>query len=456
MAITIHQQPDLHSAISTPLIVTATSTNSSNDGFNFVVRFDTGVGGATIAEYKFAPNAHGAIGFNIVQMARQYIRNRNALTENNTNPPVPIHKYSNQICDREFVDNGDYAGTLLVSVVILEGYNIDGVFTIDEDSAIGVSPSPTIFNYQDFQIKDGFNPSLLDQIGHKDGDQSRIMSDRLPTTYDWPAARFVGLSQPNAIYIPARETDYGQWGVLCSSTIEGQESDAKKVRVSILPNSGAPVQEVFDLIDGETLMSHMPLWPANMNDSPIADMPKPSDYPNWKAIYFQILNDADEQVSMSYIMFNIDHPQYGECSCHGYDVVRLAWVGRRGGWEYQNFTLLSETEYETDQKVAKRVVGNYGEVQSSTDFTFNPFDESEFVTYKKINKFVTCNTDILQPNEWEFLKGLILSKQVHWVHDDGTHTPVIIQDSNFKVRNPKSKAREALTVRFKVAQDQSN
>jgi hypothetical protein len=118
--------------------------------------------------------------------------------------------------------------------------------------------------------------------------------------------------------------------------------------------------------------------------------------------------------------------------------------------------MLSEQEYATEQKVSKRIVGNYGDVSESTDFTFNTFDESEQVVYKKIDKFITCATEKLQQGEWEFLKGLILSKQVHWVHDDGTHTPVIVQDSNIRVRNINAKTLEPLTIRIKVAQDQPN
>ena len=455
MAITIHQQPDLHSAISTPLIVTATSTNSNNDGFKFVVQVDTGLN-LSLNDMYISANNNGYLVYDVAPMMRPYMRNLNYIESTLGLNGGSIHNLYNP----NFLNiNEQYAGTqiphagcTIIDVSIKEGWNVDGVFTINNPSEVNFNI--VVYNFQDFGIRNGYKPDLLATIGHNEGDQSRLMSDRLPTTYDWPAARFVGISQPNAIYIPVREADYGQWGVRTAIS-EGTGSTASKVRLSILPNSGPPVQEVYSL-DPITLWAHLPLYPANLNESTLPDILKPSDYPNWKAIYFQILNESDEQVSMNYVMFNVDHPQYGECSCHGYEIVRLAWVGRRGGWEYQNFTLLSETEYETEQKTAKRVVGNYGNVQSSTDFYFNPIDESEFVTYKKINKFVTCNTDILQPGEWEFLKGLILSKQVHWVHDDGTHTPVIIQDSNFKVRNPKSKAREALTVRFKVAQDQSN
>jgi hypothetical protein len=229
------------------------------------------------------------------------------------------------------------------------------------------------------------------------------------------------------------------------------------IKLSIMPNSGPPVQQDY-LFNDVPWWSHLPIYPANLNASTIAGIIKPEDYPNWKAIYFQVFNIDDEQVSMNYVMFNVDRPQTGICNCHDYTPIRLAWVGRRGGWEYYNFNMLSEQEYATEQKVSKRIVGNYGQVSESNtgDFTFDTFDESERVVYKKIDKFITCSTDKLQQGEWEFLKGLILSKQVHWVHDDGTHTPVIVQDSNIRVRNINAKTLEPLTIRIKVAQDQPN
>lgn len=466
MAITIHQQPDLHSAISTPLIVTATSTNSSNDGFKYMVRVEYSPSGANVgtSTYYIDPNAHDVMIFDLAPSTRPYLRAINyayeigRIDEDATwrgSVHAEYNAYGTNLFESPSFNVRKQTGICAVDFVLLEAWNVDGIFTVNEASAT-TAGRIYVYNFTDFTIKNGYKPSLTAAIGHEDGDQSRIMSDRLPTTYDWAPARFLNLSQPNAIYIPARESDWGMWDMRGIDN-QGNFTNATKVRLSILPNSGAPQQVVMDL-SSAVYYYHLPFWPANLNATTNPDVLKPQDFPNWKAIYFQILNDDLEPTSMSYVMFNVDHPQYGECSCHGYEVVRLAWIGRRGGWEYYNFTLLSETEYETESKVAKRVIGNFGDVSvdAATDFYFNPTDESEFVTYKKINKFVTCNTDILQPGEWEFLKGLILSKQVHWVHDDGTHTPVIIQDSNFKVRNPKSKAREALTVRFKVAQDQSN
>jgi hypothetical protein len=450
MAITIHQQPDEHSAISTPLIITASSTNSSNDGFKYVVRLD--IAGNQI-RYIVSPNPNDYLVFNIVSSVTQYLRNISGnLDQADADGSVHSITRNDQINIAETQAIVGSAGFQQLGVKIWEAWDVDGVFDINEASQIDLTLY--LYNYLDFTTRDGYKPSLLARIGHEDGDQSRLMSDRLPSTYYWQYAETVGLNLSNTIYIPVRESDWGVWDIRARLD-DDVANNARKINLSILPNSGGPAQVQYIVYDQDA-WSHLPLYPANLNASTLSGILKPEDYPNWKAIYFQVLNADDEQTSMTYVMFNVDRPQTGICNCHDYTPIRLAWVGRRGGWEYYNFNMLSEQEYATEQKVSKRIVGNYGDVGESTDFTFNTFDESERVVYKKIDKFITCSTDKLQQGEWEFLKGLILSKQVHWVHDDGTHTPVIVQDSNIRVRNINAKTLEPLTIRIKVAQDQPN
>jgi hypothetical protein len=447
MAITIHQEPQDYCAISSPIIFTASSTNVALDGFKYVVRVESSA--IPPIDYIVSPNPNGYLVFNAQSSMSPYLRNSDFLAD--WSLTRSIHGLSESDLGLLEVPDSNTNGWHDLQLRIFEAWDVDGVFTIDDASEV-VAPVKQVYNYQDFTTRDGFNPSLVAQIGHENGDQSRIMSDRLPSTYYWQYAETVSLNLSNTIYVPVRESDYG---VFC---IRGQWTnipEPTQIKLSILPNSGPPVQVVLP-IPASTSYSNFTMYPANLNDSPIAGIIKPQDYPNWKAIYFQVLNDADEQVSMTYVMFNVDRAQTGICNCHDYTPIRLAWVGRRGGWEYYNFNMLSEQEYATEQKVSKRIVGNYGDVGESTDFTFNTFDESERVVYKKIDKFITCSTDKLQQGEWEFLKGLILSKQVHWVHDDGTHTPVIVQDSNIRVRNINAKTLEPLTIRIKVAQDQPN
>jgi len=451
MAITIHQEPDKHSAISTPLILTAASTNSSNDGFRYKVKLEMENGDDLV--FIISQNQNGMLVYDVAPSVRQYMRNNiGHLFDSESQGSVHSIYASGNINIIEQQNYYNTAGFQIIGIKILEGWNIAGVFT--ENAASQVDLTIFVYNFLDFTIRNGYKPSLLAQIGHEDGDQSRLMSDRLPSTYYWQYAETVGLSLPNNIFVPVRESDWGVWDIRAHFATDAI-TEPYYIKLSILPNYGSPVQQDY-LFNDVPWWSHLPIYPANLNASTIAGIPKPEDYPNWKAIYFQVFNIDDEQVSMNYVMFNVDRPQTGICNCHDYTPIRLAWVGRRGGWEYYNFNMLSEQEYATEQKVSKRIVGNYGDVSESTDFTFNTFDESERVVYKKIDKFITCSTDKLQQGEWEFLKGLILSKQVHWVHDDGTHTPVIVQDSNIRVRNINAKTLEPLTIRIKVAQDQPN
>jgi hypothetical protein len=456
MAITIHQQPDEHSAISTPLIITASSTNSSNDGFKYVVRIKEPIFNQE-AEYIVSPNPNDYLVFQLNGAIKNNLRAQPWLPGTG-NSGTNVHNANLGGGGTAFGEvvtfpNINFSSCVKFDIFILEAWDVAGVFTISEASE--VEYNLFAYNFLDFTIRNGYKPSLLAQIGHEDGDQSRLMSDRLPSTYYWQYAETVGLSLPNDIFVPVRETDWGVWTIRPQQALDTSISEAVKIKISILPNSGPPVQVTGDLGYFDELLQ-LTIWPANLNENSVDGYPKPQDYPNWKAIYFQILNADDEQVSMTYVMFNVDRPQTGICNCHDYTPIRLAWVGRRGGWEYYNFNMLSEQEYATEQKVSKRIVGNYGDVGESTDFTFNTFDESERVVYKKIDKFITCSTEKLQQGEWEFLKGLILSKQVHWVHDDGTHTPVIVQDSNIRVRNINAKTLEPLTIRIKVAQEQPN
>lgn len=453
MAITIHQQPDKHSAISTPLILTAASTNSSNDGFRYIVELQMENGDDLV--FIISQNQNGMLVYDVAPSVRQYMRNNiGHLFDSESQGSVHSIYASVNINIIEQQNYYNTAGFQIIGIKILEGWNIAGVFT--ENAASQVDLTIFVYNFLDFTIRNGYKPSLLAQIGHEDGDQSRLMSDRLPSTYYWQYALTVGLNTPNTIYIPVRESDWGVWDIRAHFTTDAI-TEPYYIKLSILPNIGSSVQQDY-LFNDVPWWSHLPIYPANLNASTIAGIIKPEDYPNWKAIYFQVFNIDDEQVSMNYVMFNVDRPQTGICNCHDYTPIRLAWVGRRGGWEYYNFNMLSEQEYATEQKVSKRIVGNYGDVSESNtgDFTFNTFDESERVVYKKIDKFITCSTDKLQQGEWEFLKGLILSKQVHWVHDDGTHTPVIVQDSNIRVRNINAKTLEPLTIRIKVAQEQPN
>jgi hypothetical protein len=457
MAITIHQQPSAHSAIGSKLVIVASSTNSGNDGFKYVVRVQLPeLADVQPIEFIVSANANEFLVFDLQSTIKPYCRSLPIVEEGSEKGVHANYVFTEDLASYpESVDGlvGVFIsqGFIVVNVHILEGYDVDGVFTIDEDTYSGVSTA--VYNFNDFDFSQGVNPSVLTTIGHENGDWSRIMSDRLPTTHARPCDLELGIGLGNVIYIPAYESDWGNWTIRQYEDVTGSSDQARKLLLSVLPNSGPPTQATYSL-PNKGQYSHMPIWPANLNASTIVGIPKPQDYPNWKAIYFQILNASDEQSSMTYVMYNA--ARYGKCVAD-YEVIKLAWVGRRGGWEYFNFTKDSFVEYATEKKIVSRVIGNYGDVSNSIPFSFNSFDESEIVTDLAINKFLNASSDWIQNGEREFLKGLFLSKQVHWVQDDGSHIPVIVQSDGYQVKKVYGgQPLFKLDIKVKIAQEQFN
>lgn len=446
MAITIHQQPATHSAIGSKTIIVASSTNSGNDGFQYEVRCSPPlIGGESV--FLSPPNPHGYLLFEPNQIYKPFMGNNVRLQD--WSDTQSVHRISDAVQLLEVPQDSYFlrSGYNLVGISIYESWIIDGVLTRNDASVVSVT-----FGYYNayLDLQKGVNYDFMLMIGHNDQDQSRIMSDRDSGTSTWDMAASYDLTD-NAIFIPTYESDWGQW---CVRQSDGVFLGATQIRLGILPNSGAPVQQVHALSDADTY-SNIPFWPANLNASPVVGILKPSNYPNWKAIYFQLLDDTDEIVSKSYVMYNAER----DGNCERFDKIRIAWVGRRGGWEYHNFTMKSEESYVTDKVVAQRVIGNYGSTGDggTMPYAINTFDESEVVVDLKIQKFVTANSDWLTEGEFEFLKGLFLSKQVHWVQDDGSHIPVILEANGYEVKRQFTQGKlYNQQIKFKIAQEQFN
>jgi hypothetical protein len=451
MAITIEQQPALHSAIGSKTILIASSTNSGNEGFRYVLQATTSI----IPDWNpfyFPPNTNGFLICDIAQIIKAGVRNSDGMVLDDASI-VPVHGYvdPNVIFSPETFLSIQclWTGHIYIAYYLLEGWDIDGVFTIDEGS---ITPSEVCSYYNiNLSLQFGLNYNLSEFLGYNEGVNSYIMSDRLHSTHNWVEAASVGLIANDPVYIPTYESDYGVFCVFKEITDGGF---ANKIKLSILPSSGAPVQSVYPLSSSQEGFDRVGIYPANLNNSGVVGILKPQDYPDWKAIYFQVLNDAEDIISKTYVMYNAE--KYGKC-LGVFEKVRLAWVGRRGGWEYFNFTLESQQSFVTEKKIAQRAIGNYGQVGSSTPFAFNSFDESEIVTDLKVDLFLNATSGWMTDGEFEFLKGLFMSKQVHWVHDDGTHTPVIVQADGYKIqRNFNATKKYDLKIRVKIAQEQFN
>jgi len=183
-------------------------------------------------------------------------------------------------------------------------------------------------------------------------------------------------------------------------------------------------------------------YPANINDS--ASTEKPSMYPGWRYYVINILNASNAVRSAYYVFYNAE--LYGQWDCR-YAPVRLAWVNSRSGWDYFNFIKKNEITNSIERKQYKQTRWR-GE---------SPFYQSNDRVLTDRQTIVTqtlqVTSDWVQENEYVFLRGLLVSNQVHIVLDDGTCLPVSIDETSFLERKERNGKLYNIVLKVKYSQD---
>jgi len=201
-------------------------------------------------------------------------------------------------------------------------------------------------------------------------------------------------------------------------------NDVFKVRVFINKADGTNTAN-YDILLNDGVIEHVGVFPANLNDDTSIGVQKPSDYYNWRYISVRVMNNGIVNKSCQYILYNAQ--LYGSYDCH-WNNIRLAWVNSRGGWDYFNFNKKSETSLNIERKRYQRVL---------FDGTTNIFNANARGLTERgniVNKQIQATSDWIQEGEFEFLKSLFMSNEVHWIQDDGTYIPVNVEDTTYLKR----------------------
>lgn len=427
MAITIIDTPYALTLHGQTLRYVASSDNVGEDGFRYYVTvYDEGYS-ALLHESYISPDPFDRMNFNL----RSIVSMRNY----DGDGAGPLH---NIAAPYEEVNPN---GWRYFTVKIYEAWVISGVLTINEDS-VQAHEIRLINGY--YQIADGYKPdpngTNTDTAIFLIGDTYRAFSDRKWNTHKCKYAPAFFLSEtPINCFIPVREKDYGILMYPYHSAGGGMYS----VRYVIFDSSGAPHIELMPSAD--VIIDGVGCYPANINDSSMTH--KPSVYPDWRYYYVRFVGDIPSRptMSMTYVFYNAE--LFGQHDCK-HDNVRIAWVNSRGGWDYFNFIKQNEISNSIERKNYKKILAgpNY-------PYSFSTASPTEITRQVNNTQSLTVNSAPLQENEFVFLRSLMLSSQVHWVHDDGTHTPVILTTDNYKeIRDRKPKLK-SLELTFKVAQE---
>jgi hypothetical protein len=423
MAITIHQQPYIFTALKQKLIVVATSTNIGQPGFRYVITVGNGT---TTNTFYVQPNLNGALVFDLNPVVYQAMD-----LGVNSSDAVPSLFASTTVQDAATSRN-----ILGISTVIQEGYEVLGVFEV-QATEYALDGSALI--NAAFQISDGFNPDPSDYFA-LNGSGSQIMSDLVRSTYAMDDVLSQYSLGANTIGITGFEDDYGVLTIPADdgSTLMGNAID--DVQIVQFNAAGTPIQtDTLACVIAAGTINHLPLLPSNIDD--IFGLQA-----TWHHYLINFRNAGGSATAQSIAVFKAAD----ECR---FDKVRLGWTNSRGGWDYFNFTKRSEESYSVERKRYRKVVGNYGTADETTAFGFNTYDRGLTERSPFVEKMLRIRTDFLTEGQFEYLKNLIYSESVYIISNKGEATPVVIDSNNYTAIKSRSYVKNDLELMLKFSND---
>lgn len=421
MAITIHQQPYVFTAIKQKLIVVATSSNIGQPGFRYVITVSNGT---TTNTFYVQPNINGALVFDLNPVVAQAMD-----LGVNSSDSVPSLFASTTVQDAATSRN-----VLGISTIIQEGYEVLGVFevqateyTLDGSALINAA----------FQISDGFNPNPSTHFALSSG-TSYIMSDLVRSTYAMDDVLTKYSLGANTIGITGFNDDYGVLTVPADNGTALTGNAINNVQIVQFNAAGTPIQtDNLSCVIAAGTINHLPLLPGNIEDIFGLDS-------TWHHYLINFRKSGGSPAARSIAVFKADD----ECR---FEKVRLGWTNSRGGWDYFNFTKRSEESYSVERKRYRKVVGNYGTADETTAFGFNTYDRGMTERSPFVEKMLRIRTDFLTEGQFEYLKNLIYSESVYIINADGSATPVLIDNNNYTAIKTRSYTKTDLELTLKFS-----
>lgn len=436
--ITIEQQPELFSLSRQDLVVVATSTETGQVGFKYRVHvlFASGTG-----EFEFfvTPNTGEACVINLKDLVSS----------------LRLDEYGGIVHNQPsgLIYEDDSSFILFDEIGISEWWEVDGVLTENVGSEVGIL-EPIRVRQGYYAPEYGFQPdpeSTDTNISFAlNGITKRAMSDRKHDTHVWPLAASFSLgTSASVIHIPVFEEDFGVLTFSGNSTILPSGTVAK-VKIQLIDSSGAPHSYTENI--GGNNAEHIYCYPANLNaNTTTVGLPQPADYPNWRFYTVQFLTSANAICGVTYAFYNAE--LYGQHDCK-HDRIRLGWANSRGGWDYQNFIKKNEESFNIDRKRYHKIRGNYADAAATSmggGFTYGGYEAGLTERGSIIQQFLSITSDWISEGEFEFLQSLMFSNQVHWIQDDGSFIPVVIEASDYVSRRERNGKLKNLDLKLRIA-----
>ena len=433
MALTQLEIPNRMAPRGQKLFVIYSSDQTTQPGFRYGISLTETWGANKNYTFYIAPALDGNLYFDMASV----------LTMKNDENSEDGFNHSRPTQNEYEEPNGK--GMKRFTLVVSEWWLVGNVLTENEGTAETIDPFDFVNGY--YQFSDGMKPNNQAGTLYKGyaltSATSRLWSDRKTDTHFWQYADTFNIT--GAIYIPCRNQDYGliTW---INDAVTFSNNLATRIKITLFNSAGVPSSVIVPAFSTtEDSFIHQPIYPANISNSSLSSSVKPSANANWRFYTVQATDAGGTNIySETYVFYNAD--LYGQSDCR-FDNVRLGWKNSRAGWDYFNFIKKSEKSYQIDSKQYRKVLYN------GTSKIFAVGDRGLVDRTKLVEQVTTITSDWLQEGEFEFLKSLLVSDQVHQVNDDGTFYSVILTEQSYTQRTTRDGKLYNLTLSIKNSID---
>ena len=426
MSVTIQTTFNDVVALQEPLVVSASSTNTTQAKFRYVLTVD--VDGAEVIKVKQQRNANNFAHFDLHRILESYL---SATYEGGSDQ---IH-----VTDRCYNNNN---GGIFVEIDISEEYATSE--TTDPSNQGGNATDSFIAINTVFQFSDGVTPTLAGVYEYNDDNTALSWLSKMPTT------------------LTTRAGEYQTAGILISDFNGSSypvDNDEVKMVLTYYEADGTQINS-YSIDYKTTLAGKNFVTTKNTTGANKMIQFFPVGYQNLEEQSFNVTIRPSNQSDLSYytiywydsvatgLGWRTKTYRFDLAGCTKYTPIQLAWLNEFGCWDYYTFDLASIQQLRIKRDSIRKQYGNWN---AGADFTYEYYEGGERVTRIDADKEYTVNSDWLNDDEFVWLQSLLMSTDVLTPDENGNYVPVIITDNDYQIKKTVNEKLNSLTVKFKLS-----
>ena len=419
MAVTIQNTFNDVVALQKPLVLTASSTNTSEEKFRYVMTLD--VNGTEVIKVKQQANSNNYVHFDLYQIIKDYFETKYL------DGGTEIHKIITT------VDGDDTA--LFIEIDVYEEYADSSILDPIERPLSAATTSFIAINTT-YQFKDGVTPTLAG-IYEFNNDTTEIQwLTNMPTRVKTRAGEYQTAAILASDFRGAVSTSL-RYSITFYEADGTQISTANITRLTI---GMANFVATKSAVNAGVLYQFIPIGYQNLEDQSFNTSIRPSTQANLAYYTINIFDNSGDYITKTY--------RFDIADCSKYTPIQLAWVNALGAWDYYTFELAHTEKLNIQRETFRKPYGNWG---AGATYTYSQYESGDTIYKIEADKQYTVNSDWLNDSDFEWLQELLMSKEVQFVNENGDFTPVIITDTDYEFKQDVNNKLNNLQLTFKLA-----